>query len=213
LQLTLPTSIKYFDFAGPINIDKTPSTIRTASFGAAPHLRGFFTFADTATVQEHCTGAEVKLVESLATHDFLDRGWSRFGIQRWIGSNMCVDILQQGIETTLRSRGLSAYQTASGQTAWWLSAKSRSMSQLTFSWGDLSGRRQLRGYSDANHVHYGISAMVRMAPAPRLSLVSRVVFSEDGVTPLCSGPFLRRHAGSAGLTPIKNRRAFDPGSS
>lgn len=186
LELTLPKSVKYFDFVGPINIDKTHGIIRTAPFGAVPHLRGFFTFADTATAQEHFTGTEVKLVESLATKDFLDRGWSRFGIQRWIASNYCVDILRQAIETTLRSRGLSAYRMASGQNAWWLNADAVPASKLTFSWGELNGRRQLRGYSDANHVHwhYGISTVVRMSPAPRVTLVSRVVFSEDGVTPL-----------------------------
>ena len=76
---------------------------------------------------------------------------------------------------------------ASGQRAWWGKVDDVPSGQISFSWeGGLSGRRQIIGYSEKRllHWHYGITPKPRVSPFLHVRLVSRVIFSKDGRTPI-----------------------------
>ena len=81
------------------------------------------------------------------------------------------------------------------QLAWWGNVGAVPSGQISFSWeGGLRGRRQIVGYSAKRslHWHYGVTPKSRVYPFPHVRFVGRVVFTEDGVTPIDSAKRMHR---------------------
>ncbi len=76
---------------------------------------------------------------------------------------------------------------ASRQIAWWVPAAGP-QGRISFKWPGISGSRQIQGTSTKRNVrwHFGISASFSGVPFHHFKLKSRLIFTQDGSTPLDS---------------------------
>jgi hypothetical protein len=117
----------------------------------------------------------------------LESGWPALEIAPNDGWKKFADIANQAFGNVLRSRGLKSYEMASRQLAWWVPATGP-QGRLSFRWPGISGSRQIQGTSTKRKVrwHFGISATFSGVPFHHYSLKSRLIFTQDGNTPLDS---------------------------
>ena len=130
-----------------------------------------------------------------ARRNSYDDGWPAQDIGNWDAHNQFSNLVRQAMELTLRGRGLSAYELATTQLAWWGKVGAVPSGQVRFSWeGGPKGRRQLVGFSEKRglHWHYGVTPKPRVYPIPHVRLVNRVIFTEDGVVPVDSPKRMHR---------------------
>ena len=192
----LPEAISLYDFRGAISIDAAQWQMKEAKWPLVPFRRGFLAFSPLYDLQDHFgPSLPLEVVDEVGTQEFLDEGWSSQDIGKWDAQNQFSHLVRQAIERTLRGRGLSAYELASTQLAWWGKVGAIPSGQVPFSWkGGPKGRRQLVGFSEARglHWHYGVTPKPRVYPFPHVRFVNRVIFSEDGVVPVDSPKRMHR---------------------
>ncbi len=184
----LPETIYLYDFRGGISLGAAKRQMRSATWPIVPFRRGFLAFCPLHDLQDHF-GPDLPLQVdgTISTEDFLEDGWPEENIERFDAHNQFGNLVRQAIELVLQRRSLSSYEMASEQLAWWGEVDAVPSGQISFSWeGGLSGRRQIIGYSEKRrlHWHYGITPKPRVFPFPHVRLVSRVIFSDDGHTPI-----------------------------
>ena len=155
-----------------------------------PNVRvkqGFLAFCSVHDLQDHSVpNPSLKIIDQISTNAFLRDAWLDQHIKHSDAHNHVVNLMRQAMELTLSRRMLSSYDMVGGQ-AWWGDLDSVPSQQIAFSWGSgLTGRRQIIGYSKTRrlHWHYGITPKPRLFPFPHVHLVNRILFTEDGRTPL-----------------------------
>ena len=186
----MPKSLAFYDFRSGIRVFAANERMECSKWPLVPHHRGFLSFAGLPELKRHF-GPELPLmrVDTINTETFLKEGWAERRIKRHDARNHFSNLLRQGMEGFLRHRGLQHYEMANGELAWWATTEAVPIQQLPFRWPNgLAGRRQLTGFSAKRELywHYGITQRPRVYPFPHIKLIGRVVFSEDGVTPLDS---------------------------
>ena len=192
----LPETISLYDFRGGISIGAAQRQMKDAKRPLAPFRRGFLAFCPLYDLQDHFgPSLPLEVVDEVDTHEFLDDGWPAQDIGKWDAHNQFSNLVRQAMEFTLRGRGLSAYELATTQLAWWGKVGAVPSGQVRFSWeGGPKGRRQLVGFSEKRglHWHYGVTPKPRVYPFPHVRLVNRVIFTEDGVVPVDSPKRMHR---------------------
>ena len=168
----LPETISLYDFRGGISIGAAQREMKDAKRPLAPFRRGFLAFCPLYDLQAHFgPSLPLEVVDEVGTQEFLDDGWRAQGIGKWDAHNQFSNLVRQAMELTLRGRGLSAYELASTQLAWWGKVGAIPSGQVRFSWeGGPKGRRQLVGFSEKRslHWHYGSDAeAARLSVSPR----------------------------------------------
>ena len=184
----LPETLYLYDFDGSITLGHAQRKMNSSPRPIVPFRRGFLAFCPIHDLQDHFEPSlPLKIVDRIATSAFLDEAWPDQRIERFDAHNRFADLLRRAMELTLRARILSPYEMAGGQQAWWGALGTVPPQQIAFSWGSgLTGRRQIIGYSKTRrlHWHYGITPKPRVFPFPHVRFVNRVLFTEDGRTPL-----------------------------
>ena len=197
LQLsTLPECVTFFDFPAGIHIPHANERMRSSEWPLVPYHRGFLSFAKMSELAPHF-GPELPLVcvDTKDTKEFLNHGWPEYRIGRLDARNQFSSLTRQGLERVMAHRGLQSYEMANGELAWWPSTHSIPVKQLQYRWpSGFKGRRQLTGFSGRRKLywHYGVSLRPRVVPFPHIRLVGRVIFSENGTTPIESPARMHR---------------------
>jgi hypothetical protein len=153
------------------------------SFAKVAFGDGFFTCED-----HHIEAARNRLLS-----DALDSGWSEMGIPFGDMRRIFAELVNQTLELFLKASGLRPHEMANGHKAWWFGAGLPD-TRIPFQWQAQKGSRQLRGFSTKRkmHWHFGVSASYRGGPIRHIRIKSRLVFSEDALTPLSSKPRMHR---------------------
>ena len=184
----LPETLYLYDFDGGISHGHAKRQMNSASWPIVPFRRGFLAFCPLHDLQDHFgSNLPLKVVDRISTSTFLQDAWPDQRIERFDAHKQFVNLVSQAMELTLRRRMLSPYDMTDDQRAWWGALDSVPSQQIAFSWGPhLTGRRQIIGYSKTRrlHWHYGITPKPRVFPFPHVLFVNRVLFTEDGRTPL-----------------------------
>ena len=184
----LPETIYLYAFRGEVSLAAAKLQMRPVRWPIVPFRQGFLAFCPTHDVQDYIgLTLSPPIVDEIRTVKFLDRGWPGQDIDKFDAHNQFSNLIRQAMEFTLRGRSLTSYEMASEQQAWWGEVDSVPSGQITFSWeGGLSGRRQILGYSKKRRLywHYGITPKPRVSPFPHVQIVSRVIFTENGHTPI-----------------------------
>ena len=192
----LPEAVSLYDFRGGISVGAAKRQMSSANRPIAPFRRGFLAFCPAHDLQDHFgPSLPLEVVDEIGTREFLDGGWPDQDIEKWDAHNQFGNLVRQALELALRGKLLRPYEFASMQRAWWGSVGVVPSGQISFSWeGGLRGRRQIVGYSAKRrlHWHYGVTPKPRVYPFPHVRFVGRVIFSEDGVTPIDSAKRMHR---------------------
>ena len=184
----LPEKIYLYDFDGPITHEHAKQKMKSAPWPLVPFRRGFVTFCPPSDLQDHFgTSLPLEIVGQIDTKTYLNDAWLDQRIERIEARNQFTVLVRQAIELTLRKRMLSSHKMTGRQLTWWGALGSVPSHQVSFSYGDsFKGRRQIIGYSKARdlHWHYGITPKPRVFPFPHFRFIGRVLFTEDGKTPI-----------------------------
>ncbi|MDE0261311.1 MAG: toll/interleukin-1 receptor domain-containing protein [Bryobacterales bacterium] len=192
----LPEAVSLYDFRGPVSLEDAGRKKTSATWPVVPFRRGFLAFCPPRDLQDHFgPSLPLKIVGEIGTVEFLDDGWPDQDIEKWDAHNLFGSLVRQALESTLRAKLLSSHELANNQLAWWGNVRDVPSGQIGFSWrGGLRGRRQIVGYSAKRHLHwhYGVTPKPRVYPFPHVRFVGRVVFTEDGVTPIGNAKRMHR---------------------
>lgn len=145
------------------------------SYPSVPYKEGLLTF-----VQQTATGRR-----SRRTTDVLKSGWPALQLTTEDARRRVADLSNQALADLLKAKGLNSYQMGNGQLAWWVTA-SAPQDRLLFRWPECIGRRQIQGISLKRNIrwHFGVSAFFRSVPFRHFRLKSRLIFTQDGHTPI-----------------------------
>ncbi len=183
----LPETLYPYDFDGGISHGHAKRQMNSAIWPIVPFRRGFLAFCPPHDLQGHFgPSLPLKIVDRISTDAFLHDAWPGQRIKRSDAHNQFTDLVRQAMEMILHRWMLRSYDMAGGR-AWWGTLDSVPPQQIAFSWGsDLTGRRQIIGHSKTRrlHWHYGITPRPHVFPFPHVRLVNRILFTEDGRTPL-----------------------------
>jgi hypothetical protein len=135
-------------------------------------------------------------MQEIPLDDFRDDGSKFLSIKRREANNALSNLIRAHIERMLRERGLLAYPYSDRTSGFWVHSNLIAK-RSSFDWGDgWKGSRALagevsRGKDKAGRIkklrwHYGISPFVRIEPEALVQLMPRLIFTEDGQTPLPS---------------------------
>lgn len=153
------------------------------SFPVVPHRAGVITFA--VPDEEGKLGPMLpgKRVASIPTHEFLQQGWSAFGIESYQAKRIYSDIGSQAFDDFCHERGLKGVAGSGKRLSWWGDVKTAPAGQVRFDWGFRRGSRQVVGQSGKRgvHWHYALNAQLRASPLWHLMLSPRLVFSTNGM--------------------------------
>ena len=192
----LPENLYLYDFDGPITIELAKKKMKSAMWPLVPFRRGFLAFCPPSDLQDHFgPSLPLKIVDEIDTNAYLDDAWPDQRIERIDANNLFTNLVRQAMELTLRRRMLSPYEMTGGQRTWWGALDSVPSHQIAFSYGPIHrGRRQIVGYSQTRrlHWHYGITPKPRVFPFPHIRIVHRVLFTEDGRTPIANPKRMHR---------------------
>lgn len=153
------------------------------SFAAVPHRGGVITFATPDEDGQLGPGLPGKEVASLSTREFLEEGWSAYGIEAYQAKRMYSDLGSQAFDNFCKVRGLKGFAGSGNRVSWWGDIKTAPPGQVRFDWNYRRGSRQVIGQSGKRgvHWHYAMNAQLRASPLWHLRLSPRLVFSENGL--------------------------------
>lgn len=120
------------------------------------------------------------------TPQLLASGWPEIGLSVEDARRRFADIANQALADFLRSKGLNNYQMGKRQVAWWVASASGPQTKVSFDWPECRGSRLIQGTSNKRNVrwHFGLSVFFRSVPFHHYRVKSRLVFTQDGQTPL-----------------------------
>jgi hypothetical protein len=133
-------------------------------------------------------GTTVKRAYRVTLSEFL-AGTSNVGIRRQDARNILANLIRQAWISHMQSRGLSSFELASGQLAWFLPDQLIAGNKVAFI--DDAGKRrrkQLVGWSEKRQIywHAAFEARPVVGDIHRLVLRPHVIFTVDGKIPLFS---------------------------
>jgi hypothetical protein len=171
-----------------LEVRRLPATLRFLPPGAARMHRaalGVYPRVEygESLLSVQSAGARDQL--SIATEEFLQNGWPRLGIGLDEGRRLFTALANQALGQLFELKSLASFPMANRQLSWWL-PKGVQDSRVSFRWAGIAGSRQLQGFSARRKVywHFGVSTAFRSRPFPHVRIKSRLLFSEDGRTPI-----------------------------
>lgn len=185
---SLPERVRYYDFKAGIEIGPAEAAKKSATLPLVPFKRGFLSFAAYPELQDYFgPDLPIELEGECPTEEFLDNGWAKREITSSDAERHVVRMLRAGIQRYLADRELRSFQMSRESLAWWAPVSLVPTEQIPFAWSeDLRGRRQINGKSEKRGVywHYGVTVIPRFFPIGHVKIISRMIFSTDGETPL-----------------------------
>ena len=192
----LPEAVLFYSIRGGISDGAAWRRIRSVKWPIAPFREGFLAFCPMQEFKDDFgPSLPLEVVDEIGTREFLRDGWPDQNIQKWDAHNQFGNLVRRALELTLREKLLKSYELAGAQLAWWGNVGAVPSGQIGFSWkGGVRGRRQIIGYSAKRglHWHYGVTPKPRVYPFPHVRFVGRVIFTEDGFTPIGSPKRMHR---------------------
>jgi hypothetical protein len=185
--LRLPEHIQLYDVSvAQEQIDSLRRSLQQPSFR---YLRLIGSFATSQDLQTDAP-PDVFFTEKYRIHldHFLQGKTSELpGLTRREANKLAVNLLRQTWNFHMRSRGLCAFETASGQIAWYMPKSFIEGDRVEFQDDDLRKRRRtLVGWSDRRNVywHFAVEARAILGDIPHFLLKPHVIFTPDGITPV-----------------------------
>lgn len=169
---------------------KTPLARETWPWPVAPTIDlGIASFAPARELIP-AAGPVPKVIREVPFETFLaDDDMARGGLNGYDARRIVADLIRQAWDRFCKRRGLMAAELSNGRLCWYWPL--REDGSVSVAYVDLDGQRRkkrLMGRSDKRRVywHYAIESCPVLAEPSRVVLVSHVVFTEDGSTPLQS---------------------------
>lgn len=163
-----------------------------------PHRGGVLTFAtpnEDGFLAENIPG---KIVDSIQTKAFLERGWEAMGITRPEAWKKFADLGNAAFESFLNKKNLSPHDNGFGRRWWFGGIKAVPQGMIPYDWetkdGEVyKGRRQIIGQSEKRGIfwHYAISGRVRSTPINHLRVSASLIFTDNGMDVL--GDYRKSH--------------------
>ena len=176
-----PRVIRYFVPSGAVNHTAMERACRAFEYPAEVRLRGFFSFADLAEVNEqfHSAG-RFKLGDEFELEEFLADGAKSPSVEPREASNMVVSMYRQAWEGFCREQGLTEY-SYSTQAGFHVGQAQLPIGKKV-SWGPKAERRSsmLRNNAAGKVWSYGVSAWPSFWPYLHFKLKARVLFATVG---------------------------------
>jgi hypothetical protein len=124
---------------------------------------------------------------------FEQEGFAGAGIDAVDARRHLVSLLRQHWDTYCAGVALRSFEFAGHSIAWWPSLAEVGETMLPFPspLGGI-GRRQVVGSSYQLKWHYGVTAIPRLGTNACFTLVNRVIFTEDGETPIADAKRMHR---------------------
>jgi hypothetical protein len=182
----VPASVRFHDFRAGISKGRADAAMKTSPHPLVAFRRGFLSFTPMPELQDHFgPDLPLQLLDHIPTENFLDTGWPALGIDRNVARRYASDLFRQAWGNFLRGRGLSGFEMANRRLAWWPPGDLAPRTMISFGWDGISGRRQIQGASLKRKFrwHFGITANFRSTPLLHVRIQSRLLFTEDGLTP------------------------------
>lgn len=183
----LPENIDLMDVDGPQSA--VAGLVRASRFPTFQHLRLIGMFSDASLESEFLIeNTKVKRAYRVPLSEFL-AGTSTISIKRYDARNILSNLVRQAWSSHMRTKGLTSFELASGQLAWFLPDQLIEGNKVAFV--DDAGKRrrkQLVGWSEKRQIfwHAAFEARPVVGDLNRLVLQPHVIFTEDGKTPLFS---------------------------
>lgn len=192
----LPQYIRVYDFKAGIAIAAKDQALRNSSIPLVPHKRGFIGFATLEEYQElFGENLPLLLVEEIELSEFLEHGMDSQDIESKDAYRKLVDLMRQALENYLTDQELSSTSMANGQLAWWWPNADDNEGKIRFAWENgPCGKRQIVGFLPKSNIywHFGLSFSAHLSPIPHVKLISRVIFTEDGMKPFGKTDYMFR---------------------
>lgn len=182
----LPENLAFYDFNAGISIGRSTVAMNSSPLPVVKHNRGFISFCRMDELQSHFGPAlPLTLVHLIPTQKAISEGWRDMEIWRSETQKLVVNLLRQTIESHFKHLELTGTEFSSQRLGWWPSGTSSPTEYVHFKWGDLVGKRKLQGASVKRGFrwHFAISVYPRTYPCLHVRVQSRVIFTEDGITP------------------------------
>ena len=151
----MPRKICRYEFRSGVPSQKGLALIRQSKLPAVPYGSGFLSFGTFDAMQDAMDPNYPFLAQGeRLTKEFLRAGWRGVGIEAPVARRNFADLSRQAADGFFRSRGLHAYSMSEAKQAWFGKADVIPGSRIGFKWGDLSGSRQVRGYSTKRELYW-----------------------------------------------------------
>lgn len=178
-----PDSIRYFETTGLVERSALENAVAAFPFPAIIQGAGFISFADQADVDASFAAlGRFRLKHEIPLLDFVEKGFTKLGIERQVASNFIVLILKEAWYSLCRSKGFIEYQyaNASGFHA----SPQQAATGQRIPWGKQGERRSsmLRNSAKGHIWQFGVTAIPSFWPFWHFKLKSRVLFAGDNGT-------------------------------
>lgn len=193
-----PNSIAYFEFQGAGAEERVKRLIGTCQWPVVPFGRGFFSCADTADFRsEDGTLLPISREKAWWPKHFIDNGDHERSISSRDARNIATQITRCALENKFRDSNLAKYEFSAGVTGWWVPSGLIQDDRVSFKWDQgPSGRRHLVGEvkvgASKYKWHFGVSGRPWVSDTSYVRIMSRVIFSGDGITALDDQKYMHR---------------------
>ncbi|CUQ67968.1 toll/interleukin-1 receptor domain-containing protein [Candidatus Nitrospira inopinata] len=193
-----PNAIRYYEFQGTGAEDQAKALSAQSAWPISLFGRGFFAFAD---IQNFICGQDgtprLSQEKQWWVPHFLDNGDQDRRIGKREAENIVSNLTKLAVEKKLSDSQLARYDLSAGVSAWWVPTGLIADEKVSFKWQEgPSGRRNLTGEVTSgtrkHKWHYGISVKPRVSDNPHVKIISRVIFSEDGLMALDDAKAMHR---------------------
>jgi len=122
------------------------------------------------------------------TADLLRNGWPAIELDKEDARRRFADIANQALANLLKTKNLGNHQMGNRQFAWWVTSNGGPQAKVAFDWPECRGSRLIQGISNKRKVrwHFGVSVFFRSAPFHHYRVTNRLIFTQDGKTPIDS---------------------------
>lgn len=193
-----PNAIGYFEFRGAGAEERVKRLIANCKWPICQFGRGFFSCADTADFRsEDGTLLPISREKEWWLPHFLENGDHERSLGSREARNIVTHLTKCALENKFRDSNLAKYEFAAGVTGWWVPSGLITDDKVSFKWDKgPSGRRNLVGEvtvgASKYRWHFGASGRPWISDNSHVRIVSRVIFSADGITALDDPKYMHR---------------------
>lgn len=193
-----PRTLRYFAFKGAVGELQVKTIIDNCQWPVCSYRDGFLTWAEEKDFRfKDGQSYPLSREREWWSPYFLQEGARDLGISRKDAQKIVSHLTRCAVENHLHDANLSRYDFAGGISGWWVPRFLIPEDKVVFNWpGGPSGRRQLVGEVTKGPVkykwHFGVSCKPWLSPIPHVRLLPRILFSEDGFTPLDDVKYMHR---------------------
>lgn len=183
---SLPRNVRYSEFSPLAPTEDLDFRLKTSPVPVIKFANGALSFASAEELGEHFGRGALRHRFDKGLHAYVGEGWDALGVGRHVARTHFSELTRQGLEQFFHRRGLSGYELSGGRFGWWAPADLAPAGKIAFRWGSVAGLRKIRGSSPKRgfHWHFGVTANARTWPTPHVRFTNRLIFSEDGTTPI-----------------------------